>query len=335
MRDAHGLDAHSLEPHSLEPHSLEPHSLDAHRLDPHRLGASLYVPATHPKLDSVFTGDTYPDVRSLIACTEDAIAQHQLDAALARLKEVLPMLPRRDRGPLRFIRPRNVEVFKAILALAGIERVHGFVLPKIDHSTFAGYLKALGDRNFAIMPTLETAAAFEPDAMRALRKLLLLPAHKARCLALRIGGNDLLALLGIRRARNTSIYQTPIGALIPQLVMCFRPHGFQLTGPVFDGLESADTLRAEAMQDRHMGLVGKTAIHPSQTSIIEAVFRVSECELAAANALLNSDAPVMKFDGSMLERTVHSEWARTILRRSHDRNRHVLEFPGSFELPGA
>ena len=318
MRDAHGLDAYSLNPPSSELLSL----------DPHRLGASLYVPAIHPKLASVFAGDTYPDVRSLIACTEDAIAEHQLDSALARLKEVLPTLPPREHGPLRFIRPRNVEVLQALLGLAGIERVHGFVLPKIDHGTISGYLAALGERDFAIMPTLETANAFEPDAMRALRKLLLLPAHKSRCLALRIGGNDLLALLGIRRALNTSIYQTPIGALIPQLVMCFRPHGFQLTGPVFDGLDSIDTLRAEAMQDRHMGLIGKTAIHPSQTSVIESVFRISERELAAANALLSSDAPVIKFDGSMLERTVHSEWARNILQRSLDRSRQVLEFPG-------
>ena len=311
MRDVHGRDAHS-----LESDRLNSNRLNSDRLEPHRLGASLYVPATHAKLDSVFAGDSYPNVRSLIACTEDAISEHHLDAALARLKAVLPTLPARNRGPLRFIRPRNVEVLKAMLALTGIERVHGFVLPKIDHATLPGYLKALGERNFAMMPTLETAAAFEPDAMRALRKMLLLPAHKARCLALRIGGNDLLALLGIRRARNTSIYQTPIGALIPQLVMCFRPHGFQLTGPVFDGLEGMDTLRAEALQDRHMGLIGKTAIHPSQTSVIEAVFRVSECELAAANALLSSEAAVMKFDGSMLERTVHAEWARTILQRS-------------------
>ncbi len=319
MHDAHGLDACSLAPHSLDPH----------RLDPHRLGASLYVPAIHPKLAAVFAGHSYPDVRSLIACTEDAIAEHQLDSALARLKEVLPTLPPRAYGPLRFIRPRNVEVLQALLGLAGIERVHGFVLPKIDHSTVSGYLDALGTRNFAIMPTLETTAAFEPDAMRALRTLLLQPAHKARCMALRIGGNDLLALLGIRRARNTSIYQTPIGALIPQLVMCFRPHGFQLTGPVFDGLESMDTLRAEALQDRHMGLIGKTAIHPSQTGVIESVFRVSECELAAANALLSSEAAVIKFDGSMLERTVHSEWARNILQRSQDHSRHGMEFPGA------
>ena len=319
MLDAHGLDAHS----------RNTHSLDSNLLDPHRLGASLYVPAIHPKLTSVFAGDTYPDVRSLIACTEDAIAEHQLDSALACLKAVLPTLPPRELGSLRFIRPRNVEVLQALLGLAGIERVHGFVLPKIDHSTISGYLAALGERNFAIMPTLETAAAFEPDAMRALRKLLLQPAHKARCLALRIGGNDLLALLGIRRALNTSIYQTPIGALIPQLVMCFRPHGFQLTGPVFDGLESMDTLRAEAMQDRHMGLIGKTAIHPSQTGVIESVFRVSECELAAANALLSSEAPVIKFDGSMLERTVHSEWARTILQRSQNHTRHPVEIPSA------
>ena len=287
----------------------------------HRLGASLYVPAVHPKLECALLGRAYPGVRSLIACTEDSIAEHQLETALLRISEVLGELPNRSVGPLRFIRPRNREVLQALLAMPGIERVHGFVLPKADHHSLPGYLRVLGMRDFALMPTLETAATFELSAMRALRKMLLAPASKARCLALRIGGNDLLALLGMRRPRNVSIYQTPIGALIPQLVMCFKPHGFQLTGPVFDYLEGFDTLLAEAQQDRYMGLVGKTAIHPSQVSTIESVFQVCDREMAAAQALLgHASSAVLKFDGAMLEHAVHSDWARGVLRRGRTDN---------------
>jgi citrate lyase beta subunit len=40
---------------------------------------------------------------------------------------------------------------------------------------------------------------------------------------LRIGGNDLMKLIGIRRPRDRTIYQTPIGYVIANLVTIFKP----------------------------------------------------------------------------------------------------------------
>lgn len=283
--------------------------------DFHRITASLYVPTVHPKLEAALRGQAFPQARSLIACTEDAIAEHQLDAALHGLSQALLALPGRSQGPLRFIRPRNAQVLEQILAMPGIERVHGFVLPKADPHSLPAYLEVLGEQPFAFMPTLETAAVFDQSAMVALRTMLLSAPLKARCLALRIGGNDLLALLGMRRPRGVSIYQTPLGVLIAQLVMCFKPFGFQLTGPVFDYLDGPELLQQEALQDRRMGLIGKTAIHPDQLSVIESAFEPDPREMAAARALLGGDAAVMCFDGAMLERAVHGAWAQQLLAR--------------------
>ena len=60
------------------------------------------------------------------------------------------------------------------------------------------------------------------------------PAWRARILVLRIGGNDLLNLLGLRRQRGHTLYETPLGAVIARLVTTFKPHGFRLSAPVFE-----------------------------------------------------------------------------------------------------
>ena len=281
----------------------------------YRLGASLYVPATNPRLGAVFAGTQLPAVRSLIACTEDAIADTELTRALALLREMLPRLPPRSVGPLRFVRPRNALVLGELLAMPGIERVHGFVLPKADTETLPAYEKLLAGRDFWVMPTLETAEVFDVLGQRDLRLHLQKSPVRERILTLRIGGNDLLRMLVLKRTRGTTIYETPIGALIQQLVLGFRPYGFQLAAPVYDFIDDPETLRRETQADIAMGLVGKTAIHPDQVPVIERALAVSQDDLRAAREILATDAAVFRFGGAMLEKNVHTPWARSILAR--------------------
>lgn len=78
-------------------------------LNPHQLGACLYVPATHPHLASIAAGRRLAQVRSLIYCTEDAVTERDLPAALAALQEVLGHI-RNDDPRNHFIRVRNPQV---------------------------------------------------------------------------------------------------------------------------------------------------------------------------------------------------------------------------------
>ena len=286
-------------------------------LDAYRLGASLYVPAIHDKVEAALSGSAFPGARSLIACTEDSIGERDVELALRKLAECLPRLPSRDLGPLRFLRPRNAEVLGEMLRLPGIDRLHGFVLPKIDAETLAPYEQLLKRHDFWLMPTLETSAVFDPLALRELRQRLLSSTLRRHTLALRIGGNDLLRMLGLKRMRGVTIYQTPIGVLIAQLVLAFRPFGFPLTAPVFDLIDDEQTLAAEIAQDVQMGLIGKTAIHPDQVAIIERGLAVSDQEIEAARQIL---APrreaVFKLNGAMMERAVHQSWAESVLARA-------------------
>ncbi|QGU33369.1 HpcH/HpaI aldolase/citrate lyase family protein [Thermochromatium tepidum] len=285
-------------------------------LDAYRLGGSLYVPATHRDVLNIANGLKWPELRSVIFCTEDAIAPRALESGLTRLGACLEAMEPRP-SLLRFVRVRSPEVLARLLALPGIEKLDGFVLPKFDLSNADRYLEYWDASNHLYMPTLETRDTFDPARMVALRDYLLERGSHERILALRIGGNDLLSLLGMRRPRDRTLYRTPLGQTIAQLVTCFKPYGFQLTAPVFEHIDHPELLREELGEDVAHGLCGKTAIHPSQLPLIEESFRVSPTDLEAARRILaESEQAVFKFGGSMCELATHSSWARHILDRT-------------------
>jgi len=287
--------------------------------DVYRLGASMYVPCNHPELSATFSGQKFPSVRSLIACTEDSISADSVSDAIIALSDAINSLPPKGEGPMRFIRCRNVDVLEAIMCFPHIRKVDGFVLPKVDEDVLPDYERVLKRSPHYIMPTLETLGVFDLTWQACIRGLLSGSPLRDRILVLRIGGNDLLRHLGLRRVRGVTAYETPLGALIQQLVLSFRPHGFQLTAPVYDYFEDPATLRREVQQDVRMGLVGKTAIHPVQAKVIDDALRVSKKDLDAAQELLSSrgeDAAVFQHDGGMMEVKVHSTWAHQTIARA-------------------
>lgn len=280
------------------------------------LGASLYVPATRDDLAALGNGRKYPRLRSLIFCTEDGIRPDEVDRALKRLGEALPRL---EPAPmLRFVRVRNARVMEQVLALPGIGGVDGFVLPKATRRSMGDYLSLLGPRDpFLLMPTLETAEVFDGGEMAAFRDLVLDDGIRPRVLALRIGGNDLLHLLGVRRSPRRMIYETALGPVLSMLAATFLPHGLALTAPVFEGLAHPDILQAEVVRDVEHGFLGKTAVHPDQIAAIEALYAVDRQELEMAQAMLAPGVPaVFRMHGVMCEEATHHRWARTICARA-------------------
>jgi citrate lyase beta subunit len=284
-----------------------------HYLD---LGASLYVPATRPDLAAVANREKYPGLRSVIFCTEDSVRGDEVPAALANLQAMLRRLGPADL--LRFVRVRNPAVLRAVLQLEGVERLTGFVLPKVTRRNLDAYFRAFsrGDR-FAVMPTLETVEVFDTAEMTALRRYLVQHPWRDRILSLRIGGNDLLNLLGLRRPRGRTIYKTPLGATIARLVTTFRPFGFNLTAPVCEYLDDEAMLIREVREDLANGLFGKTAIHPRQVALIEEQFRVRPRELETARRILQEGAPaVFRLHDAMCEPATHRHWATLVCERA-------------------
>jgi citrate lyase beta subunit len=283
------------------------------------LGASMYVPTTRApsNLVAIGNGDKYPELRSVIFCTEDAVRSDELPGALVNLSRALPKLNDSEH-PMRFIRVRSPSVLGHCLQMPGIENVDGFVLPKLTSSNLKPYLNELNSADrFWLMPTLETLEVFDYRKMNYLRRLLQRESRaQDRILCLRIGGNDLLNCLRVRRDPCRTIYETPVGDLISRLVGEFVPHGFGLSAPVFESIEHLDVLAEEVELDLNRGLFGKTVIHPSQIPTVERAYAVSQQDYLEAQEILRPDAPaVFARGGRMCEPTTHSRWAQDIVAR--------------------
>jgi citrate lyase beta subunit len=281
-----------------------------------RLGASLYVPATRSDLAEIASGRKLPGLRSVIFCTEDAVHERDMEQALTHLAVLLPTL---ESGPLlRFVRPRNPLVLRRLLRMDGIERVQGFVLPKFGPHALGDWLRVWDDGwGHALLPILETADVFDRRKMELLRDRLEDSGLSARVLGLRVGGNDLLNLLGIRRARGATIYDTPLRGVIADLVCIFHPSGYRLSAPVFEYLDTPEVLAREVDADLQHGLIGKTAIHPAQIPVIETRYRVSPADYEMALAVLApTAAAVFALHDAFCEPATHRRWAVGVLERA-------------------
>lgn len=298
----------------------DPHVLSGPTAKYLRFGPTLYVPAVRSDLVRIANegheGRRH-QARTLIFCTEDAVRADQVDQALHNLLAALPRLQRQE-GRFCYIRVRSPWVLGRLLAAEGIGNVEGFVIPKATARNLPDYLHQLSEHDpFELMPTLETAEAFDQEEMRALRLLLQSEAVRHRIPALRIGGNDLLNTIGVRRSPHRTIYDTAIGPVISQLVCQFKPFGFNLTAPVFEGLAHPDVLAEEVERDLDHGLYSKTAVHPDQIPIIEAGYRVSTRDLEMAEHMLQQDAPaVFRMHDTMCEVGTHLRWAQLIISRA-------------------
>ena len=279
------------------------------------LGAPLYMPGNRRDIIEIANGEKYSMLRSMIFCTEDAVSRTDVDNCVRHIGLCLQGF--RDASHrFRFIRARNPDILARLLDLPDIEKVDGFVLPKFNESVFHAYFDQLQGTPFKVMPTLETKEVFDFNAMSELRQGLLQDNIAQQILMLRIGGNDLMNLLGIRRPRSCTLYETPIGNVIAQLVTIFKPYGFSLSAPVFEYLDDADTLQKEMKLDIAYGLIGKTAIHPTQVPTIESAYAVDVEDYDMALSLSDREAPaVFRMHNAMCEVATNQQWAASIINR--------------------
>ncbi|MFS2108884.1 HpcH/HpaI aldolase/citrate lyase family protein [Sphingomonas sp. Sphisp140] len=283
------------------------------------LGATLYLPCAREDLAEVLLGaKRIPGLRSAVLCLEDAVLDRDLPVALARLSAFLRTLAARAPAPgdpLLFVRPRNAAMLEHVLCMPGVERLSGFVIPKAHAESMPAYLVAPLHDHHRLMPTLETREACDPQEMRRLRDQLL--AVQERILALRIGGNDLLRAMGLRRTAGRTAYDGPLGSIIAGLVAGFAPWGFALSAPVFEQFSDTALLRDEVARDIEHGLITKTAIHPDQVPVIQTALAVPADQIEEARLMLAEDAPaVFAHDGVMCEPATHRAWAERLLDRA-------------------
>jgi citrate lyase beta subunit len=291
-------------------------------ISPFALGATMYMPVIHDEALACITGEKYPNLRSMVLCLEDALLEKDIDQGMQRLQELLHTLlhdvKRGEEAPLLFVRPRDLDMARTIVKMRGLGQIDGFVAPKVKPGDVYQWITLLNGTNLRLMPTLETAEAFDLNAMKALCDEMLECAPE-RILAVRFGGNDLMSCLGVRRQRGLTLYDGPLHYVLSMLLSVFGTRGFALTSPVYDDIDDVHGLIRELDRDVHFGFVGKTAIHPSQIDIIHRAFSVPQAHVTASENILDKDAKaVFKFAGSMLEPATHTKWAERVkMRKDH------------------
>lgn len=307
-------------------------------LSPYQLGATLYLPATRTDIDQVILHNKVPGLSSLVICLEDAVQDDRVSVALQNLTHLLSRLNEaalsnnslcsqhqpqhqssarhQPQRPLVFIRPRNLDMAQWLIDHLDLSCISGFVLPKFTLASLDPWASLLEPTSLYWMPTLESIEVFDPFQMQKLAATLEAHPLRERILAIRIGGNDLMNLLSLRRQRNLTIYQTPLAHVIQTLVCQFAPRDFALTAPVCEIIDDPAMLATELEQDIAHGLVGKTAIHPSQVKVVNRALMVSHQDHQDAQQILEASQAVFKSHGAMCEPATQHRWARNILIRA-------------------
>ncbi|WP_406009191.1 HpcH/HpaI aldolase/citrate lyase family protein [Streptomyces sp. NBC_00637] len=217
------------------------------------LGATLYSPATRPRLADDIVKQTGRGVVSMVLCLEDSIGDEDVEAGEENLvRQFADLAARRDaRGaelPLLFIRVRTPEQIPDLVRRLGatVELLSGFVFPKFTEERGIPFLEALagaetssGRRLFG-MPVLETPELMyresRVDALEGIARAV--DKYRSRVLALRLGVTDFCSAYGLRRAPDMTAYDVQIVAsVIADVVnMLGRADGtgFTVTGPVWE-----------------------------------------------------------------------------------------------------
>jgi len=279
------------------------------------LGATLYCPATRPKLADDIARRARQGVTSMVVCLEDAIPDHALVEgernAISQLRHYAGMAPD---GPLVFVRVRYPEQIPMIVSGLGVDHgvVAGFVLPKFDPGNARSYLGAVTDashrvgRRLHALPVLEAPeigrAETRTDTLTALR--LVLGDYRDHVLAVRIGATDLAGQYGLRRLREHTVYDVALlAAVIGDIVSVLgrADGGYVITGPVWEYFSGSErifkpllrespfargderTLRAELIAQDLDGLIREVTLDRANGLTGKTVIHPSH--VAAVNAL--------------------------------------------------
>lgn len=296
-----------------------------HRVSPYSLGATLYMPAIRDDILDVILNNKIEDIKSLVICLEDSVLEADVPKALINLEKITQrlkvqntvVLPHKSNDrPLVFIRPRDPQMGEMLVNEMDLSGIDGFVLPKFDNNNIDIWNSILlKNKKLLWMPTLETSDVYDVQKMQELATKIIKLDLKDNIIALRIGGNDLMSVMGLRKSKFQTLYNGPLGYVTKMLTAVFGSKGFFLTSPVCELIDNEDLLTLEFEQDLENGIVGKTAIHPKQISIIHQKLAVAQEDYEDALKIINAGKAVFKSNGAMCEPATHLKWAKRILER--------------------
>ncbi len=216
------------------------------------LGATLYSPATRPRLAADVLKQAGLGVKSMVLCLEDSISDGDVEAGEENLVRQLGLLDEAATAgsdlPLLFIRVRTPGQIPDLTRRMGaaVHRLSGFVLPKFTEERGVPFLEALATaesdcaRRLYAMPVLESPQLLHLESRAETLQGIAgtVDKYRDRVLALRLGVTDFCSAYGLRRAPDMTAYDVQIVASVISDVVNVLGRadgtGFTVTGPVWE-----------------------------------------------------------------------------------------------------
>ncbi|MCP2033926.1 citrate lyase beta subunit [Planomicrobium sp. HSC-17F08] len=318
------------------------------------LGAALYTPGSRPQFgEKILSGQyrrgAFSGLATLIICLEDAVADSELPKAEANVIEQLKLLEKTaffqaEAGPALFLRVRNAAQLDKLTAEAGTAFgvLTGIVFPKGSVENLPGFFAALdraseaAGRKLYALPLLETKEVLYSELreqnLQQIHRILL--AEIDRVLTVRVGATDFSSLYGLRRPAERMVYEVHVirDGLTAILNQFGRAEdGFVVSGPVYEHFSSGQerplsskaeqVLWQEVQVDVLNGFKGKTCIHPSQISIVNAGHIVSletyeDASLIMSESFRSNGVLQSPKRNKMNEVKPHLSWARKVMAQA-------------------
>ena len=263
--------------------------------------SKLFVPGSRPEL---FAKAMASEADALSFDLEDAVDEQRKDMARAELAKFLRSLPP-NTGKVIIVRVNGLDTkhferdIEAIVG-SGLDIVN---LPKPESPDD---IRACA----AALAKVERKAKAEPvDILANIEspRSLLLAADIAtaspRVVGLQVGWGDLIEPLDIDRYNPGAIQ-----ALQLQVRLAAGEAGIWAYDGAYANIKDPDGYRREAEGARRLGFIGKSAIHPTQVPLANAVFRPTDDEIAhslkvveAADAAASKGVGAFTVNGKMVD----------------------------------
>jgi len=261
---------------------------------------------------------------ALILDLEDAVSDERQDLARDMVRDFLIANP--GRGVQQFwvrINPLDTELSLPDLAAVMPGAPDGIVLPKVysaaDVNTLSNYLAALEVREGLVHGSTKIICVATETAASLLTFHTYLDDVTKRLLGMTWGGEDLAAALGASDNRNpdTGGYDDPYLMAKSLCLATARAIDVQPIGVIYVDFRDLEGLESECLRERRAGFVGKVAIHPAQSAVINRAFTPSDDEVAYAKKVIevfeqNPGVGTVGMDGKMLDMP-HLKQAHNVL----------------------
>lgn len=305
------------------------------------VGALMYCPANNTGIVDKLLHNEFGNKFSLAFCLEDTINDNKVEEAEEILVETIKKLyDYIENGvsfyvPKIFIRVRRPDQITNLMDRFGDARtiITGFNTPKFDESNADDYIDEVvsinskwgsKEKQIYIMPILESPAMIDLrtryDFLYSMKEKL--DKIEELVLNIRVGGNDLSHVFGLRRHSFESVYDIkPVADVLIDILTVFSKD-YVVSGAVWEYYNGENWdlgLASEVQKDITAGFIGKTIIHPKQIDVINKSCRVLKEDYEDAKAILSwskeADSMVRgsNLKSRMNEYKTHYNWARKIM----------------------